>query len=782
MLARVVADRPAAVGAVCGALDRHLPQQLERSARSAVEVLDRLATLVRAVRPESVQPSRSRGCRHGPRGWSVRWGRNETPLRSVPTHSSQAVTSQRSVTRGRRAMDVRMVGPYRIDRMLGRGGMGEVYRAYDTRKRDRVVALKVLADHLTADADFRARFQREAEIVAMLREPHIIPIHDYGEIDGRLYLDMRLVDGDDLAARLLNGPLMPERAVAIVEQVAAALDAAAAEGLLHRDVKPSNVLVTRGPPEFAYLTDFGIARFAAAGVRTALTSSGTVLGTVEYMAPERFGTDAVDHRADIYSLACVLFECLTGQRPFPERTIPALIGAHVARMPPRVGQLKPGLPPAIDDVVARGLAKQPKDRQHSAGEFAADARCALSSVSDSSVIRSTRDLPTVGTTLPAQRGDAAHGGRKPSPPRRRRVQPWVIALATVVTIVVVGLAIRNVPTRDGGETPAQPSATGSELAGSSATGPEMALLGNEDAVSSVAVTELDGDVVVVSGGFDDSVRAWDLDTGRSIGGPLLGHDADVLSVACADVGGRPVVVSGSFDTTLRLWDLASQQPAGGPLPAADMVSAVAVAQVDGRPVAFTGSWDDVIRAWDLETDQRRGEPFNGHAGEVVALATTSLDGRPVVVSGSFDDTVRVWDAATGQQLGQPLIIGLSGDVFAVTAEQVDGRPVAAAAGKDHAIAVWDLRSRQLLFRLAGHTEDVKALTTSVVGQPLLIYSGTDGTIRFWSLATGQPVGPPLVGHDARPVYGLAVSGELLISAGGDRAVRVWDLPQRAGLR
>ncbi|QFU88205.1 serine/threonine-protein kinase [Amycolatopsis sp. YIM 10] len=176
-------------------------------------------------------------------------------------------------------------GPYRIEEPLGRGGMGEVHRAYDT-THDRVVALKRLSESAVGDPGFRARFRRESRIVARLREPHVIPIHAYGEIDGRLYLDMRLVEGPDLKELTDAGPLAPARAVHIVEQVASALDAAHADGLVHRDVKPSNILVAAG--DFVYLADFGIARSSSA-TATSITASGVMVGTLDYMAPERFG-------------------------------------------------------------------------------------------------------------------------------------------------------------------------------------------------------------------------------------------------------------------------------------------------------------------------------------------------------------------------------------------------------------------------------------------------------------------------------------------------------------
>ncbi|MFJ7211623.1 protein kinase [Amycolatopsis sp. NPDC098790] len=264
-------------------------------------------------------------------------------------------------------------GPYRIEGLLGRGGMGEVHRAYDT-AHDRVVALKLLSDPFVADEAFRARFRRESQIVARLREPHVIPIHAYGEIDGRLYLDMRLVEGKDLKDVLQEGPLEPARAAGIVDQVAGALDAAHEDGLVHRDVKPSNVLVTSA--DFVYLVDFGIARSMTAE-GTSITGTGNVIGTLDYMAPERFGDAPITGLVDVYALACVFFECLTGRRPFPAEGAAAQMGAHLNAPPPVPSRERPGVPPALDAVVARGMAKNPADRYPTARAFAEAVRTAL---------------------------------------------------------------------------------------------------------------------------------------------------------------------------------------------------------------------------------------------------------------------------------------------------------------------------------------------------------------------------------------------------------------------
>src|ERR1700733_9289031 len=264
-------------------------------------------------------------------------------------------------------------GPYRLVRLLGRGGMGEVYEAEDTRK-SRVGALKLVSPQFSSDPMFRARMQREADAAGRLTEPHVVPIHDYGEIDGQLYLDMRMIDGVDLATALKRtGPMSPARAVAIIRQVAAALDAAHASGVTHRDVKPENILITSD--DFAYLVDFGIARAAA---DRGLTQTGTAMGSYKYMAPERFTGNEVTYRSDIYSLACVLGECLTGSPPFRADSIERLVAAHLMEPAPRPSQLRPGrVPAAVDQVVAKGMAKNPEDRYRSAGELANAALHAL---------------------------------------------------------------------------------------------------------------------------------------------------------------------------------------------------------------------------------------------------------------------------------------------------------------------------------------------------------------------------------------------------------------------
>ena len=252
--------------------------------------------------------------------------------------------------------------------------MGEVYRAYDN-EHSRTVALKRLVGHLADEPEFEKRFRREAFNVARLRSPHVIPIHRYGEIDGQLYIDMRYVDGGDLADLVAAGPLAPDRAVTIVEQLAGALDEAHAHGLVHRDVKPSNVLLDTTNGDFCYLADFGITRAESARRSNSLTRTGAILGSLAYMAPEQF-EGAVTKQSDIYSLTCLFYELVTGRKPYEGDRLPVLMHAHMRVPPPRASTHNPAAA-LFDEVIATGMAKEATARYESAGALARAARAAL---------------------------------------------------------------------------------------------------------------------------------------------------------------------------------------------------------------------------------------------------------------------------------------------------------------------------------------------------------------------------------------------------------------------
>jgi serine/threonine protein kinase len=370
-------------------------------------------------------------------------------------------------------------GRYQLIELLGRGGMGEVWRAHDT-EIGRAVAIKMLLPHYAQDPDFEKRFRHEARAAGRLDDPHVVPIYDVGEIDGRLYVTMRLINGVDLQTLLDSGPLEPHRAVHIIEQIASALHTAHQAGLVHRDVKPSNILLADN--DFAYLIDFGIARGAG---DTALTSASTTVGTWAYMAPERFNTGETNPSSDIYALACVLYQCLTGQPPYPVDTLEQVAVGHMTAPPPRPSEERDTIPTAMDQVIATGLAKQPTDRYPTAVEMAAAARHAITASTDPlGATQPTQPTPLSANPVPAAWPDAAqtqtwHGGASPTAPtqfsgpppplppappveKRRRRGVLIGALVAVAVLVAGGIIAATNLSRD--HTPAAATPTNTPTA------------------------------------------------------------------------------------------------------------------------------------------------------------------------------------------------------------------------------------------------------------------------------------------------------------------------------
>jgi serine/threonine-protein kinase len=311
----------------------------------------------------------------------------------------------------------RRIAGYLLERELGRGGMAVVYRAQDLRL-DRTVAVKLLAPGLAQDQTFRRRFEHESRVAAAIDHPHIVPVFEAGEADGVLYIAMRYVQGRDLAALLDRVRMLPPaQAVRILAQVASALDAAHAHQLVHRDVKPGNILLAEGTdpehPEHVYLTDFGLTKKSLS--LSGFTTVGQFVGTLDYVAPEQITGKPVDGRCDVYSLACVAFETLTGAPPFRREDDLALLWAHQYDTPPAATGLRPELPTAVDTVLARALAKAPDDRYDSCLEFVAALRAACTGA----VVVADRHPPTQVVTAPRRHGSGIErrGHEPPAPPR-----------------------------------------------------------------------------------------------------------------------------------------------------------------------------------------------------------------------------------------------------------------------------------------------------------------------------------------------------------------------------
>ncbi|WP_174185048.1 serine/threonine-protein kinase [Nocardia barduliensis] len=306
---------------------------------------------------------------------------------------------------------------YRIERTLGSGGMGTVYLARHPRL-PRSVALKVLDPVAGADSEFRARFQREAELAARLDHPNVVEIYDRGSDDGRLWMSMRYVAGSDVAQLIQrrSRELPPGRAIEILAQAAQGLDAAHRRGLLHRDVKPANLLVATGDDgrDHVFVTDFGIAR--SRDDTTGLTAAGALIATLGYVAPEQIRGEPLDHRCDVYALGATFYQMLTGAMPFAHTTPAAVLRAHLAEPPPRPSAADPALPAALDAVVATAMAKRPEDRYATCGALAAAAAAAFAPP------------------------PAPPGPRFVAPSPSARTSPRVLVTAAAVSVLVLALA------------------------------------------------------------------------------------------------------------------------------------------------------------------------------------------------------------------------------------------------------------------------------------------------------------------------------------------------------
>ena len=428
------------------------------------------------------------------------------------------------------------IGDYRLEERIGRGGMGVVFRATQL-SLGRQVAIKLVAPELAEDPEFRERFKREARLAAGIDHPNVVPVHQAEEQDGHLYIAMRYVPGTDLHALLsARGRLEPADAVRILEQVAGALDAAHEQGLVHRDVKPANVLLSgKAGKEHVYLTDFGVTKHIASGA--GMTRTGAFVGTLDYVSPEQVQGAAVDGRADIYALGCVLYELLTGAVPFQRDSDAAKLFAHMSDPPPRPSARIALVDSALDAVVVRAMDKDPGERYPTAGEMAAAARAAVGSGAASTVLATPdaastvpskprvpgaappaapptpvttpqgRPRPRRPTRVQAAAGDPAPGSRAPAPEpaatargRSRRRRGVLIAACVAVAVALAGVVL--VPGFE--EDPPDPSSTAPGR-------PELALLSPKE-ISASASSTLDPqppNTYVAANSIDgDPATAW----------------------------------------------------------------------------------------------------------------------------------------------------------------------------------------------------------------------------------------------------------------------------------
>ncbi|WP_156686236.1 serine/threonine-protein kinase [Mycobacterium sp. Marseille-P9652] len=584
-------------------------------------------------------------------------------------------------------------GPYLLRRLLGRGGFGEVYEAEDTAMH-RVVALKLLSSSYSHNPAFRERLFREARTAGRLHDPHVVPVHSCGEIDGQLYIDMRLIDGTDLQGVLdREGALDPGRAVAITRQIASALDAAHAERVIHRDVKPANILLGRN--DFASLVDFGLAN---AATDTKLTSEGTTIGSFAYLAPERLTNGQVTPAADIYALACVLYECLTGSHPFPGRDeIPSLVAAHLTAPIPLPSRQRPGLPVGFDEVIARGMAKNPGERYRSAGELAAAAQRALHTGAPE---QGWASAPTTqpwqqdrDRTVPRAAPPAFHPPAKPRKARRRIVIAVVIAAVIAASIAAVALVrVGNRSTSPGG---APGATTTSRSAAATSTAPPLnatplPVVGTGDLLG-VAVDDR-GDIYVVD---EIAKRVLELPVGATAARELPFPPLEDPKRVAADGAGNVYVVDWTKSNGAgRVWKLppgatgATELPFGRIRPedvATDAAGNVYTASVDRVLELPVGATNPTVLPlgsgyFTSVAVDKTGNVYAADRGRVFRLRP----GAPTADQLPF--------AALGSAHG--LAVDARGDVYVLDNANLMGRVIRLPAGANTSIQLFATESQE----------------------------------------------------------------------------------------
>jgi YVTN family beta-propeller protein len=518
-----------------------------------------------------------------------------------------------------------ILGSYRIDDVAGNGGMGVVYRATQL-DLDRPVALKVIAQKFAHDDAFRGRFKAEAQLAALIDHPNIVPVYEAGETDGVLYLAMRYVDGTDLLALVESaGRLEPERAVHIVCQVAGALDAAHRRGLVHRDVKPPNVLITQDDGDHAYLTDFGLTKHVAAA--SGFTRTGQFVGTADFVSPEQIRGEQSDARGDVYALGCVLFHALTGHTPFARETEMGTIYAHLNDPVPAASDLAPAVPAALDAVIATAMAKAAEDRYASAGEMARAAKAALE-----------------GAPAPAQPSSAS----ATAPPRPAGPAGWPRALRIALLVAVPSLLLiaaavavlgaAGALERDERGAPQSP-ATPPPVANEPKVVDTIAVGDGPDGVTA------DGDSVFVSHAREGTLVELNARTGKLRGDPVpVGANPDQIAAG----KGAVWVVDSRGDQVQRL-QTSPQLQATATIPVGFDAQAISLGP---QLVWVANTGDDTVQRLDRAAAAPVGDPI-GVGDHPIGIFV----GSKVWVTNFRDGTLSKIDVATAQVEGPPLKVG-----------------------------------------------------------------------------------------------------------------------------
>jgi WD40 repeat protein len=643
-----------------------------------------------------------------------------------------------------------------ICRELGRGRYGVVFQAVD--EMERLVAVKVLKPQFAGDPRERLRFEEEARKAAAVRHDHIVTVHRVGHAsDSALpYLVMEYLEGETLASRLWRARVLPPREAAeVVRQLALGLAAAHARGLVHRDVKPSNILLEarsrlatsgeKGRDEgvWAKVTDFGLARATKLG--SAVSQSGAVVGTPTYISPEQVTAPAkVDGRSDVYGLGVVLYEALTGERPF--RGLPHLVLHQVVHDEPRPPRkLNDAVPRDLETITLKCLAKEPGRRYQSAGDLAEDLQCWL----EGRPIQA-RPIGVLGRTWRLCR-------RKPGLAAALSAAAMFLVVGTVVSSL---LAIRAKAEAHRADLEAASAGEAKQFSDRRYYASEMKLacLDWEAGRTSMVQHRLQEHAGSPLRGFEWYYlqRLCQLELRV-----LQGHTPTVEWVVFSPDGKH--LASSSWDRTVKLWDAATGQEVLTCKGHTGVVNALAFSP-DGKHLASAGGGDKTVKLWDTTT----GKEIHtlSHADAVFGVAF-SPDGK-LLASASKDHTVKLWDATNGN------VRTLQGHTDAVhrVAFSPDGRCLA-STGDDKTVRVWDTGGGQELLKLQGHTAEVFGVAFSPDGRRI-VSGGREGAVRVWDAVTGRQT-LALKGHMGE-VYGVAISpdGRQIASAGQDATVRVWD--------
>ncbi|MGE3808236.1 MAG: WD40 repeat domain-containing serine/threonine protein kinase [Gemmataceae bacterium] len=638
-----------------------------------------------------------------------------------------------------------IVRDYRVGRLIGKGGMGAVYEARHAFM-ERDVALKLLPPLLSADANFRARFQRETAVIAQLDHPNLVRAFDAGSQDGQLFLAMERLVGNDVAHLLEERGALPiADACEIVRQAALGLDHAHQRDIVHRDIKPGNLFLTRAG--VVKVIDLGLARPHSA---SALTSALTVMGTPEYMAPEQWESAAVGPAADLYALGCTLFTLLTGSPPFAgsgSGSWVSVMDAHRQQQPPLLRDVRADVPPGLAELVQRLLAKSPAERPGSAAELARGllpftTGHGLGAVSDIRSQQPTRAFPSPGAIKPGKSRKiavAAVGG---------------VALVVVVLAVLPFLGSREPPQ------PAGPD-RGHKQAIPARLEPALTFTGHAGKVLSLAVSP--DSSLVASGSEDDTILLWDPKAGKARP-TLRGHPGDVFGLAFAP-DGRTLAssTSASDECEIRLWDVATATPKQQLGGANHGLFSVAYSP-DGKYLAGAG-FDRVINVYDPGSGKRL------HSIPMVIekfVRVLSVAGDRAATGGNR--SARVWDIPSGKEIPSNLPPAL-GPTFLPGGKRVAGWIYA-----EGRIVLCDVPSGENMLSWRAHAGTIEGLAVSPDGR-FLVSAGSDGAV-IWSSKDGREL-TRLVGHRGK-VYSVAFAPDMsFVATGGadDNTVRIWTLPE-----